>query len=130
MPALSMIDSRVSASGLPSGTWTKQARSWDWAHRPAPAGLRPPGVGDRPVDVAGSQVVPEAGGADVPERVVLPVLDDLRDRDGAAGEVEEQRVVAVGRVCRGLAVAGLLAGSAEVDPAIRGTVDAPAGGQL
>ena len=67
------------------------------AEEPAPGGLRPAGVGDRPVAVAGPQVVPEARGRDVAEPVGGGLQDHLRVADRAAGEEQEHRVVARGR---------------------------------
>ena len=56
--------------------------------QPAPRRLGPAGVGDRPVQVARAQILPEARGSDMAERVGLRVLDHLRVGDGAAREVQ------------------------------------------
>ena len=66
------------------------------AEEPAPGGLRPARVGDRPVPVARPQVVPEARRRHVPEPVVLGVEHHLRIAHRAAGEEEDERVVGRG----------------------------------
>ena len=85
----------------------------------APGRLRPAGVGDRPVQVAGAQVVPEARRSDVPEPVGRPRAGP--SSGSATVPLVKNRSIGSSRRRRdrrgGLAVAGGVEQRVEVLPA-------------
>ncbi len=86
------------------------------AKQSAPRRLGPAGIGDRPMAVAGAQVLPEPRGGHVTQSVRLGMHHHLRIRNCAAGEKHQHRIVASGGVGRGRAVAGAIQERIEVVP--------------
>ena len=82
----------------------------------APDGFTPSGVGQGEVEVAWMEVMPEAGGDDVAQRIGEIVGHHLWFAGGAGGEVDEHRVgVGVG-VERPTECGGFLHTGVEVEP--------------